>query len=273
MRRPRSPTRAPWRAPGRAGVGPPHAAGRRARRSADWPSSRPSPLAAHCGVSAAPRCTMRSRDVAGRRRAASAARNGSFTSRRCPITATSKLRLPFRRGHEATAGPTDGRREPCAEIAPARAAARAPAAQPAGRRTRANATSAPDRDRCSRRCRCRSTPRSAADPGKARESAGCCRRCARRAVQSSALPARRRTDWRRERHARARAESASSARVVVPFPDRDDERTGVIITMFMNETPHTPADERRDSRRAGRSASRCARTHPPSDRRPVDAIS
>ena len=61
-------------------------------------------IAAHCGVSAAPRCTMRMREVAGRRRAASAARNGSFTSRRCPITATSKRASPS--GGDAAAEPT-----------------------------------------------------------------------------------------------------------------------------------------------------------------------
>ena len=68
--------------------------------------------AAHLASSAAPRWTMRRCELAGRSRAASAARIGSFTARRCPITATSKLRPDG--AARRTMAPTDGSPAPCA---------------------------------------------------------------------------------------------------------------------------------------------------------------
>ena len=66
---------------------------------------------------------------------------------------------------DAAEEPTGARREPLVEIAPALAAAQAPAARRDDRRTRANAKSAQDRDRYIRRCRCRSKRRSSGRSG------------------------------------------------------------------------------------------------------------
>ena len=55
-------------------------------------------------------------------------------------------------------------------------------------------------------------------------------------ARSSDPPPRHRIGWRRKLHGRARRRIRVQRAVVVPFPDRDDERTGVIRTIFMKET-------------------------------------
>ena len=174
-----------------------------------------------------------------RRRAASAARNGSFTLRRCPITATSKLRCARYGREDAAAPPTGARREPFAEISPARASRELlQCDEPVGACERVQ----------SRR---RIAIDVFIDVGAAQgDDQGSIR------VKLAKAPDAVRAAPRVQRNhqirggsvvsigdvnvdARARAGSAPSAPLVVPFPDRDDERVGVIITIFMNEPSYT----------------------------------
>ena len=156
---------------------------------------------------------MRIREVAGRRRAALAARNGSLTCRRCPITATSKLRVARGRAMDAGSGADWYTTRTFAS----KSRRHAP---PRKLLQRDQAIGACERVQSRRRIAIDVVVDVGAAQGddqrpirdNARENPGCCRRCARRAAQSSDPPPLHRSGGRLERRGRARAGSASSGR-------------------------------------------------------------